>query len=70
LEESVSRYLSQLDTADLQDPSETLDAEEGADQGETGEAEIGDGQAGGDRATDAGRARSADLVDPILIVDR
>ena len=24
LEESVSRYLSQLDTADLQDPSETL----------------------------------------------
>jgi len=24
LEESISRYLSQLDTADLQDPSETL----------------------------------------------
>jgi transposase len=43
LEESVSRYLSQLDTADLQDPSETLTLKEGADQGETGETAIGDG---------------------------
>jgi Transposase domain (DUF772) len=38
LEESVSRYLSQHDTADRQDPSETLTLKEGADQGETGES--------------------------------
>ena len=42
LEESVARYLAQLDTADLQEPSEIDHAEEDASQGETGEARQGD----------------------------
>ena len=63
LEESVARYLSQLDTADLQEPSESYGAEKDVSQGKAGEAEIGDGEARGDRAPGAGLARPADLAD-------
>src|SRR5215510_10208659 len=39
------------------------DVEEGADQGETGKTEIGDGQAGGDREAGAGFTGSANIAD-------
>jgi transposase len=48
LEESVARYLSQLDTADRQEPSEAIEIKEDASQGKIGEAEIGDAETGGD----------------------
>ena len=63
LEESVARYLAQLDTADRQEPSEALAAKTNASQGEAREARRGDGEARGDREADAGLARSADLAD-------
>jgi len=48
LEESVARYLAQLDTADLQEPSETITLTKNAAQGEAGEARRGDEAPGGD----------------------
>ena len=49
IEESVARYLSQLDTADLQEPSEALAAEDGASQGEACQARERDGALESDR---------------------
>jgi hypothetical protein len=45
LEESVARYLSQLDTADRQEPTEALGREGDEAYRETDKAEGGDGQA-------------------------
>ena len=56
LEESIARYLSQLDTADRQEPSEALAAQDGAAEGEARQARGGDGEAGGLREADAGFA--------------
>ena len=53
LEESVARYLSQLDTADRQEPTEALAVKTDAAEGEAREAERGDGQARGLREADA-----------------
>jgi transposase len=61
LEKSVARYLAQLDTADLHEPSEELAAKTA--EGEAGEAGKRDGAIGGDGEIDAGIARSADLSD-------
>ena len=63
LEESVARYLSQLDTADRQEPTEALAAEGDEAQREADEAEGGNGQACCLREADACVARSADLTD-------
>ena len=63
LEESVARYLSQLDTADLQEPSEALALKTERLKEKLAQARGGDGEAGGLREADAGLARSADLAD-------
>src|SRR3974377_1404433 len=55
LEASVARYLAQLDTADLQEPSEELAAKTADLKGKLGKP-------GGEGAADAGFARSADLA--------
>ena len=44
LEQSVARYLAQLDTADRQEPSEALAAKTAQSQGEAGQGRGGDGQ--------------------------
>ena len=62
LEKSVARYLAQLDTADLQEPSDELAAEDGAFEGKTGQFGKRDAAAGGDGEADAGVTRSADLA--------
>ena len=42
IEESVARYLEQLDSADRQEPSEALETKTNAPEGEDREAEGGD----------------------------
>jgi hypothetical protein len=59
----VARYLSQLDTADRQEPTEALAARGDEAQGEAGEGEGGDGQTCGLREADACLARPAGLSD-------
>ena len=64
LEESVARYLSQLDTADRQEPTEALPSREGDEAyREADEAEGGNGQACRLREADAGFAGPANLAD-------
>ena len=63
LEESVARYLSQLDTADRQEPSEALAVKTEQAEGEAWQARGGDGEAGGLREADACLTRSTDLAD-------
>jgi hypothetical protein len=63
LEESVARYLAQLDTAARQKPSEELAAKNGAFEGETGQAEKRDAATDGDGEADAGVSRSTNLAD-------
>ena len=55
IEESVARYLSQLDTAELQEPSEEL-GEDGAAQGQAWPSSRRDGALESDREGDAGFA--------------
>ena len=62
LEESVARYLSQLDTADLQEPSEALAAKTAHLKEKLAKLDERDGAPGSDREADAGLARSADLA--------
>src|ERR1700761_821692 len=62
LEKSVARYLAQLDTADRQEPSERAGGEDGAFEGEAGQAGKRDATPGGDGEADAGVTRSADLA--------
>ena len=62
LEESVARYLSQLDTADRQEPSEALAAKTRAPQGEAWKDQRGDGKAGRLREADAFLAGPANLA--------
>src|SRR6266404_686112 len=57
LEESVARYLSQLDTADRQEPSDVLVLKKDAAQGEARQAERGNGQARSLREASVGLAR-------------
>ena len=63
LEESVSRYLSQLDTADLQDPSETLTLKKARIKEKLEKLKSEMAKLAAIETTDAGRARSADLAD-------
>ena len=63
LEESVARYLAQLDTADRQEPSEALGDQDPASQGEDGEARKRDAEAFGPRARHADVGRQAGLAD-------
>jgi hypothetical protein len=53
LEESVLRYLRQLETADRQEPNGSSGDQERASQGEARQAERGDGQARSSRAANA-----------------
>jgi translation elongation factor P/translation initiation factor 5A len=62
LEESVARYLAQLDTADRQEPSESIELKK-THLKEKLEKLKSDAEAGGDRATGACLARQADLAD-------
>ena len=65
LEESVARYLSQLDTADLQEPSEALAAKTDAPQGEARQARKRDEAPCGDGEADVGLAdQQISLTDP------
>ncbi len=54
LEKSVARYLAQLDTADLQEPSEELAAKTVSFEGEAGQAGKRDAAPGGDGEADVG----------------
>jgi hypothetical protein len=63
LEESVARYLSQLDTADRQEPSEAACHEGDEAYREADEAEGGNGQACCRREAGACFARPANLSD-------
>ena len=65
LERSVARYLAQLDTADLQEPSEELAVKTAAFKGETGQGGERDAAAGGDGEADVGVAdQQISLTDP------
>jgi hypothetical protein len=63
LEESVARYLSQLDTADRQEPTEALAAKVTRLNEKLTKVKGGHGQACCLREADAGFARSANLPD-------
>jgi transposase len=63
LEESVARYLSQLDTIDLQGPSESLVLKAEYLKEKAGQARERDAAPCGDGAADACCARPADLAD-------
>ena len=61
LDESVARYLSQLDTADLQEPSEALDAKTAHLKEKLERLKRGDGKACGLGEADARLTRSANF---------
>ena len=63
LEDSVARYLAQLDTADLQDPSEALAAKTAHLKEKLAKLAERNAEARSLRETDAGLARPADLAD-------
>jgi transposase len=63
LEESVARYLSQLDTADLQGAVGGACGQDGTPQGEARQARKRDAAPRGDGEADVGFSRSADIVD-------
>ena len=56
IEESVARYLHQLDSADRQEPSEALDDQDDPPEGEDREAEGGDAAPVWTQGADAGDA--------------
>ena len=62
LEESVARYLAQLDTADLQEPSEALAAKTAHLKEKLAKLRKRDAAPGGDGKADAGVTRSANLA--------
>ena len=62
IEESVARYLAQLDTADRQEPSEELAAKTAHLKEKLVKLEERDAASGGDGEADAGITRSADLA--------
>ena len=62
LEESVARYLAQLDTADRQEPTEALAMKAVRLKEKLARTRRGDGQAHGLREADAGLTRSAGLA--------
>ena len=63
IEESVARYLQQIDTADRQEPSEALKTQDERPQREDREAEARDAPARGPGGGDARHAGPADLAD-------
>ena len=63
IEESVARYLQQLDSADRQEPSEALKTKTSRPEGEDREAEGADAAPACTQGTNAGDAGPANITD-------